>query len=677
MRIKISALVTFFFASVLSSVAAQPFSLNDLLALRRVGDPEVSPDGKWVAYAVREPRVEENKFASHLWIVSTDGGAPRQLTTHEKNDSHPKWSPDSKSISFLSTRSGSQQIWILPAEGGEAHQLTTLSTEADNQMWSSDGKNILFTSDVWPDLADDTAQKKRADEQESSGVKAQVIDHLLHRHWTEWRHGKRTHVFITSVSTNAPRDLTPGDFEAAPYPGSPHLFDISPDGQTVAFTRGPKRDLEAWSTDTALCLVPTGGGEIKDLTSTNKGWDGSPYFSPDGRYIAYRSQAREGYEADKFRLALLDLSTGKTTYLANDLDRSIEEMLWSPDSKQIYFIVEDETKFALYSIEPKANAKPTLITKDSHLSDLSVPRSPIFLVASHDSQLRAPEVVRINGAGTLTQITHENDALFESRALSAVKSIQYPGALDATIQAWVLYPPNFDASRKYPCLLFIHGGPQSAWTDAFSFRWNAMTYAAHGYVVVAPNPHGSSGFGQAFTEQISGDWGGAVYEDVMKAADWAEAQPFIDRARMAAAGASFGGYMVDWILGHTTRFVALVSHAGVFDLDSEYGTTEELWFPEWEFKGQPWKNRELYEKFSPHRFAQNFKTPTLVTHGELDYRVPINQGLELFTALKRQGVESRLLYFPDEGHWILKLKNSRLYYQTVFDWLDKYLKPGQ
>jgi dipeptidyl aminopeptidase/acylaminoacyl peptidase len=660
---------------VSSSFAAQSFSLNDLLSLRRVVDPEVSPDGKWVAYTVREPRIEENKFVSHIWLVSADGGAPRQITSHEKGESHAKWSPDGKFISFLSTRGGSQQIWILPLEGGEARQLTTLSTEADNQMWSADGKNILFTSDVWPDLPDDAAQKKRADEQESSGVKAQVIDHLLHRHWTEWRRGKRTHIFMTSAATNAPRDLTPGDYEASPYPGSPHYFDISPDGKTLAFTRGPKRDLEAWSTDTALCLEPTAGGEIQDVTAANKGWDGSPYFSPDGRYIAYRSQAREGYEADKFRLGLLDLSTKQTTYLASDLDRSIEEIIWSSDSKQIYFVVEDETKFSLYSIAPDAGAKAKLVAKDSHFGDLSAPQSGRFFIAARDSQLRAPEVTRIDMSGGFSQLTHENDAAFNARALPTIQSFQYKGALNSMIQSWLLLPPGFDASRKYPCLLFIHGGPQSAWTDAFSFRWNAMTYAAHGYVVVAPNPHGSSGFGQTFTEEISGDWGGAVYEDVMKAADWAEAQPFIDRARIAAAGASFGGYMVDWLLGHTTRFVALVSHAGVYDLESEYGTTEELWFPEWEFKGPPWKNRELYEKFSPNRFAQNFKTPTLVTHGELDYRVPINQGLELFTALKRQGVESRLLYFPDEGHWILKLKNSRLYYQTVFEWLDKYLKP--
>jgi dipeptidyl aminopeptidase/acylaminoacyl peptidase len=658
--------------------AAQPFTVSDLLSLKRVSDPEVSPDGKWVVYTVREPDMEKNKFASHLWLVSTEGGAPRQLTTHEKGDSRGKWSPDGKSIAFLSTRSGSQQVWILPVDGGEARQLTTLSTEADNHIWSADGKSIAFTSDVWPDLSDDAAQKKRADEQENSGVKAQVIDHLLHRHWTEWRRGKRTHVFLTPISTNAPRDLTPGDFEAPPYPASPHYFDISPDGKWLAFTRGPKRNLEAWSTDAALCLVPTAGGEIQDITAENKGWDGSPFFSPDGKFIAYRSQSREGYEADKFRLALYDVASKKTTYLASDLDRSVEEILWSSDSKTIYFTAEDASKISLYSITLSPSSKATKLSEQSHFGDLSMPRSGDFLIGAIDSLLEPPRIFKMNlGAGRtdLKVLTDENSKIYSERVLPTVRSFSYKGALDSMIQSWLLLPPQFDATRKYPCLILIHGGPQSAWNDSFSFRWNLMTYAAHGYIVIAPNPHGSSGFGQAFTEQISGDWGGAVYEDIMKAADWAESQPYIDRSRIGAAGASFGGYMVDWILGHTDRFKALVSHAGVYNLYSEYGVTEELWFPEWEFKGPPWKNRELYEKFSPHLHAAKFKTPTLVTHGELDYRVPIDQGLQLFTALQRQGVESRLLYYPDEGHWILKLKNSQLYYQTVFDWLDRYLKP--
>lgn len=453
------------------------------------------------------------------------------------------------------------------------------------------------------------------------------------------------------------------------------MFEFSPDGKELAFTRGPASDREAWSTDTALCVLPVSGTNATDLTVGNKGWDGAPYYSPDGRFIAYRSQSRDGYESDKMRLALFDRSSRAVTYLANDLDRSVDEILWSADSKTIYFTAEDEGRIALYEIAPMEGAKAKRRMIGSHFGDLSAPKARDFFVASHDTLLRAPELMRAPLPDPDAKIlTHINDELFQSRALPSTESFTYAGALGATIQTWMLKPPGFDASRKYPCLLWVHGGPQTAWNDAFSFRWNAMTYAAHGYVVICPNPHGSTGFGQAFTEQISGDWGGAVYEDVMKAADWAEAQPFIDAKNIAALGASYGGYMMNWILGHTDRFKTLVCHASVYNLESEYGVTEELWFPEWEFKGPPWKNRELYEKFSPHLHAANFKTPTLVTHGELDFRVPISQGLQLFTALQRQGVESRLLYFPDEGHWILKLKNSQLYYETVLDWLDRHLK---
>jgi dipeptidyl aminopeptidase/acylaminoacyl peptidase len=658
--------------------AAEPFSVTDLLSLKRIADPEVSPDGKWVAYTLKEPRFNENKFISHIWVVSTDGGEPRQITSHEKGESRPKWSPDGKSIAFLSARGGSQQVWMMPIDGGEARQVTTLSTEADNHIWSPDGQSIAFTSDIWPDLSDDAAQKKRADEREASGVKAQVIDSLMYRHWTEWRHGKRTHIFITPITVNAPRDLTPGDFDAPPFSmSSSHLFDFAPDGKTLYFTRGTSRNKEAWSTDTALCSVSVEHGEITDLTPTNKGWDGPPYVSPDGHFVAYKSQPREGYEADKVRLALFDTTTKTMTYLANDLDRSIDEIVWTPDSKTIYFTAEERAQIALYSIQPRAGAKATFMSAFHHFGDLSIPQPGDSIIASLDSLTNAAEIVRISFPTNHTlfkHVTAVNQQVYETRALPSVEKFQYPGALGATIESFLLKPPSFDPARTYPCLLLIHGGPQSAWLDSFSYRWNMMAYAAHGYVVVAPNFHGSSSYGQAFQEEISGDWGGAAYEDVMKAADWAAAQPYIDKRRIGAAGASYGGYMIDWILGHTNRFACLVTHAGVFNLESEYGVTEELWFPEWEFKGPPWKNRALYDKFSPHRFAANFKTPTLVSHGEQDFRVPIDQGLQLFTTLKRQGIDSRLLYFPDEGHWILKLKNSRLFYDTVFDWLDRYLK---
>lgn len=678
----------------LRAAEKRPFALDDLLAIERVSDPQLSPDGQWVAYSLRQPNAAKSAATSQIWIIPSGGGSPRQLTKHAKGASRPRWSPDGKSIAFLSARSGSQQIWLVPAKGGEPRQITKLSTGADNHLWSPTGKTLVFTSDVWPDLKGDDAQRKKQKEIDDSGIQAKVIDSLLYRHWNEWRDGKRTHVFAATMAGGPERDLTPGDFDAPPFSlGGPDGFAVSPDGQWLAFTRGPlkpgtnsSRDFEAWSTDANLCLVPMTGGEITCLTTANQGWDGSPVWSPDGRFIAYRSQAREGYEADLFRLAVVERATGTTRYLAADTDRAVDEILWAPDGKTIYFSAEDEGSAALYAVA-FANGAQSGVTRrilgGSHFSGLGLAPDASFLIGTIDSLTRPPEVARVKLSDAAANpsvrpelLTHVNDARFAGLLTPSVESVHYAGAGGTPIQAWVMKPPGYVAGKRYPLLYFIHGGPQSAWKDAFSYRWCTALFAAHGYVVMQPNPRGSTSFGQKFSEDISGDWGGACYEDLMKGVDWAIAQGWADPDRMGALGGSFGGYMVNWILGHTDRFKVLVSHAGVFNLESKYGSTEELWFPEWDLGGTPWKHTgSSYEKFSPHRFAANFKTPTLVTHGQLDYRVPVEQGIQLFTTLKRQGVEARFLYYPDEGHWVLKPKNSRLFYQTVTDWVDRFLKP--
>jgi dipeptidyl aminopeptidase/acylaminoacyl peptidase len=661
------------------------FTIDDLLAIKRISESQVSPDGKMIVYAIKTPNLEKNTSVGHLWIVPAEGGTPWQLTNHEKGESRPRWSPDSQSIAFLSSRAGSQQIWLIPIAGGEAKQITSISTEADNHIWSKTGKHFAFASEVWPELDEgDAAQKKRKEDIEASGIKAQVIDHLLYRHWNDWRHGKRTHVFMVSAEGGEPRDLTPGDFDAPPFSlGGPDGFDFSPDGAELAFTRGPARDVEAWSTDANLFVVSVAGGKPACLTQANKGWDGSPSWSPDGKYLAFRSQAREGYESDKFRLAVNDRTTGKTYYLADELDRSVDEIIWGPDSQSIYFVTEEAGRAALYKVSLNGLEKPAPAKKlltGVEFTGLSLPKSGKFFVGEFQSLVRPVEIGRLEesdslqeGATALKKITSVNDAFFSEREMPSYSSVQYAGALGAQVQSWLVKPPRYDPGRKYPFVLFIHGGPQGAWQDAFSFRWNAALVASRGFVVMAVNPHGSTGFGHPFTEQISGDWAGAAYEDLMKAVDWAIAQGIADPQRLAAAGGSFGGYMVNWILGHTNRFKALVSHAGVYNLESMYGATEELWFPEWDLNGTPWKNDGVYERFSPHRFAGNFRTATLVIHGELDFRVPITEGMQLFTALKRQGVDARFLYFPDEGHWILKPKNSKLWNETVIAWLERFL----
>ena len=675
-------------AAPTSDPSPRPIAVDDLFAIHRISETEVSPTGKLVAYTIRTSSLEKNQSSSHIWIIPATGGAPRQLTNHEKGESRPRWSPDGQWIAFLSARGGAQQIWRIAVDGGEAVQVTSLSTGADGHAWSPTGKEIGFTSEVWPDLpGGDAAQKKQQDDLDASGVKAQVFDSLLYRHWNSWRGGKRSHVFAVSADGGEARDLTPGPHDVPPFVLSGgDSFAFSPDGKELAYTRGPDRAVEAWSTNSDIYVVATTGGTPINLTPENPGADATPSWSPDGKYIAYRSQARNGYEADRARLAIVERSTRVVRYLAPDVDRSVDELIWHPSGKEIFFLTEDTGRTALFSISTEASQQKEPARKllaNVTIGSLSLPRDASFFACETQSMTRPVEVAKLDASDLVAgkpklevvTLTHANDALWSDLRMPAVESVRYKGALGAEIQAWLVKPDGWKRGTRYPFVLFIHGGPQGAWQDLFHYRWNPAIYAAHGYVVMLPNPHGSTGFGQQLTEEISGDWGGACYEDVMKATDWAIAEGLADPNRLGAMGGSFGGYMVNWILGHTDRFKALVSHAGVYNLESMYGHTEEIWFAEWEFKGVPWEKRELFEKFSPHRFAGSFKTPTLVIHGELDFRVPVSEGIQLFTALQRRGVPSKLLYYPDEGHWILKPKNSKLWNETILAWLDERLKP--
>lgn len=675
-----------------------PFAQEDFFALQRIADPQISPDGSQVAYSIRTQRPGKNAMVSQIWVTSLRQPDPKPITTHEKGATRPRWSPDGTRIAYLSSRSGSQQIWIQSAKGGEPRQLTHISTGADNHQWVAHGNQVVFTSDVWPNLPPgDAAQASHQKDLDESGVQAQVIDGLLFRHWNEFRNGKRSHVFVVDSKGGDATDLTPGDSEAPPFSlGGPDGFVASPDGRFLAFTRSPlnpgtqsSRDVEAWSTDANIWFVPLSGGEAKPLTARNKGWDGSPVWSPDGRHLAYRSQARDGYEADTFRLAILRFDPAnpnpEPAYLDSSFDRSVDDILWTPDGRELWITVEESGSSAVYRVtiqDGKPVGSPQPLISGAHLADVSLDAGGGTLVATRDSLIHPAEIVtastssiRSSGLKALQTVTHHNDALLASVTMPAARTITYPGANNAPIQAWLLTPPTQTQPqpKNRGFLLFIHGGPQSAWRDAFSYRWCSALFAAHGYTCLQPNPRGSTGFGQTFTEQISGDWGGACYTDLMNGVDWAIQSGLADPDHLGALGGSFGGYMVNWILGHTNRFKALVSHAGVFNLESKYGSTEELWFPEWDLQGKPWDHSGSYTRFSPHRFARQFKTPTLVIHGQLDYRVPVEQGFQLFTTLKRLGVETRLLHYPDEGHWILKPRNSRLWYDTTLDWLDRHV----
>jgi dipeptidyl aminopeptidase/acylaminoacyl peptidase len=657
--------------------AKHPLAFDDLIKLHRISAPEVSPDGKWVAYGISTPDMEANRGVSNIWIVSASGGDAIQLTQSGK-DSAPSWSPDGKTLGFLSGRDGSSQVYVISMEGGEAKKLTTLSTGADLFKWSPDGKSVAFTSGVYIDCKDDACNKKRDEEKEKSKVKAHVADHLLYRHWDHWSEGKRSHLFIQPIEgTATARDLTEGaGYDVPPDErGGSADINFSPDGKELCYTAVTDK-MEAISTNADLFVVPVAGGESKRIT-TNQGFDGNPVYSPDGKYIAYHAQMTPGYEADRWQVMLYDRQAGQSESISANFDRSANDLAWSPDSKTIYFLAENETLQPIYAMEPRAGATPKKLV-DGFNAAFSFSGDGKILVAERTSLTMPGElfVAAADGSG-LKQLTHENDAILASVEMNAPETFWFEGAEGARVQAMIIRPPQSVATKKYPMLVLLHGGPQTMWTNAWGYRWNAQVFSGAGYVTLMINRRGSTGYGQKFTDQITNDWGGRAYVDVMKGIDAAIAKyPYIDKTKMAAAGGSYGGYMADWLATHTDRFKAIVSHAGVYDKVSMYAT-EELWFEEHDSQGTPWTAPETYKKWSPSTYAGDlgkYKTPTLVVAGERDYRVPYTQSLEFFSALQRQGVPSKLVVFPDEGHWVLKPQNSQFWYNTFLDWLATYVK---
>jgi dipeptidyl aminopeptidase/acylaminoacyl peptidase len=665
------------------SVSARPMTFDDLAAFHRVSDPQPSPDGRWLAYVVTDVDKPENRSNSDLWLVSTASGEPRQLTASPKHDRHPTWSPNGKWLAFESNRDGDFQVYVIPADGGEARKLTTLATEATQPVWSPDGKHIAFVSAVFPEFSDkpfaeaDKANKEKLDARAKSKVKARVITRLLYRHWDSWVDDKRQHLFIVPVkdggAAGAPRNLTPGDRDAVPTSttfAAGDEFAWSPDGLELVYTATPTPPREeAWRTDHNLYSVNVTSGERKQLT-TNSAADGCPRFSPDGKWLAYRAQNRAGFEADRWQLMLRNRATGETRSLTAEFDSSVESIAWAPDSQSLVIEAEDKGTKPLWAVALSGGTVKPLVLGAAN-SEPAITRGDHVFFTRHS--LSAPaEILRVPLAGgSLQPVTRANGALLTKLTLSAPESVTIAGAGGTPVQMWILKPPGFDAAKKWPLVFWVHGGPQTAFMDSWSYRWNAQLWAAQGYVIAMPNPRGSTGFGQKFTDEISGDWGGKVIEDLMAALAHLEKQPWIDTSRMASAGASYGGYVMNWFQGHTDKFKTLITHCGVYNFDTMYGTTEELWFDEWDH-GIPWENPKFSE-YSPHRFAAKFKTPNLVIHNELDFRVPIAQGLDLFTVLQRKGIPSKLLYFPDEGHWVLKPQNSELWHKTIFEWLAEYL----
>lgn len=669
------------------AITAQTFNFDVMVKQRRVGDPQLSPDGRTVAFTIGDVDKAANRTLTHIYTVSIDGGTPRQITKGDKSSSSPRWSPDGKKIAFVT----GGQIWTMDADGGDKKQITKISTGAGGPVWSPDGKWIAFSSEVFPECPDDKCNAAEDERVSNSKVKAIVTDRLLFRHWVEWRDRKRTHVFVVASNGGSFEDLTPGDFDSPPYAASTgNDYSFSPDSRQIAVLRNPDK-IEAISTNSDVYLVGLpaavrkpaknqwADGDVKNITAANRGYDVSPMYTPDGKYILFRSQAREGFEADRWRIMRYDRSSGETRELTIGFDQQADDVTLSADGSTVYFVANTNGQEPIYSVPLEPNFKLRIATHvkqvrgDGYFGGLSVNRDGRF-VAVMSSMTKPAEVYSFTANGELKNLSNANGDL----GLMKAESTEWRGALNAKIQGWIVKPINFDASKKYPMIVLIHGGPQGAWNDNWGYRWNPQVWANAGYVIFMPNPRGSTGFGQKFVDDISGDWGGKAYIDIMNGVAEMTKKPYVDKNRIGAAGASYGGYMVDWILGHNKdprfKFKAFLSHAGVYNLESMAGATEELWFVNWEFKGMPWQNRVNYDRWSPHRFAANFSTPTLVTAGEIDYRVPVDQSYQLFTALQLNKVPSKLIVFPDEGHWILKPQNSEFWHKNVFAWFDEHLK---
>ena len=655
------------------------FTIDDLLKVRRVGDPQVSPKGDLVAFTITDVDKNANKSTTQIYLVPLSGGEPRQLTNDEHSSTSPRWSPDGEKLAFISARDGEDQIWTIDISSGALKKVTTISTGAGDPVWSPDGKWLAFASDVYPECNDDACNKKRAAEVASNKVKAHVATRLLYRHWKSWKDGMRTHVFVVSSTGGEAKDMTPGDYDAPPFSlGGPTDYAFSPDSKELAYVSNHDK-VEATSTNADVWIVPVRGGAAKNITTANHGYDGSPQYSPDGRYIAYRSQATPGYESDRFRLMLYDRQTNQSKSISESLDSWVDEFAFSPDSKTIYLEAEERGRAPIYTVSVSGGPVKKLIGGDGFNGDIHPTKDGHAIVFSRSSMTKPAEIYRANVDGTgVTALTTTNDAFLAPFKLQPAEEVTWTGAAGAKVMGWIVKPANFNPRRKYPLVVLIHGGPQGAWNDNWGYRWNPQMYAGDGYVAFMPNPRGSTGYGQQFVADISGDWGGKVFTDISNGVAMMANQPYIDKNHIGAAGASYGGYMIDWIEGHNNdpRFTykVLVSHDGVYNLTSMTGATEELWFTDWEFKGQPWTNKEMYERWSPSNFVQNFKTPVLIITNGLDYRVPEGEGLQFFTAVQRMGVESKLMDFPDEGHWVSKPANSAFWHNTVLDWLDKHLK---
>lgn len=660
---------------VASAQSEHPFGVEDLIAMDRISGPQVSPDGSHVAFQVSSLDRDANRRRTDIYLVRRDGNGLRRLTRDPEADFSPRWAPDGSAIWFLSTRSGSSQIWRLELDGGDPQQVTDLPLSAGNLVVSPDGVSLAFTLDVFPDCATLDCTVQRLGEREGRAASGRLYEKLFVRHWDTWETGRRSHVFVMPAEGGAPVDLMRGmdaDSPSQPFGGAEEIT-FTPDGSAVVFTAKLAGREEAWSTDFDLYVAPADGSMgPKVLTDDNPAWDTGPVFSPDGRTLAYLAMSRPGYESDRFRVVLRPWPDGEPRILTEAWDRSPSSLAWSPDGRSLLATAANVGNVSLFSLDVRSGRVTTLV-REGHV------RSPGYagdrIVFGLDN-LRSPvDLYSIKRDGSdrraLTQMNSEHLA---GVTMGESEQISFAGWNGETVYAWIVKPAGLVPERSYPVAFLIHGGPQGSFGDDFHYRWNPQTYAGAGYAAVMVDFHGSTGYGQSFTDAIRGDWGGKPLEDLQKGLAAAlQRYEWMDGERVCALGASYGGYMINWIAGNwPDRFRCLVNHDGVFDQRMMYYATEELWFPEWEHGGPYWMSPEGFERHNPALHVDRWQTPMLVIHGALDFRVPLEQGLAAFTALQRKGVPSQLLYFPDENHWVLSPANSVLWHETVLNWLDRW-----
>jgi dipeptidyl aminopeptidase/acylaminoacyl peptidase len=674
---KLFAIITLLLFTASSFGQGHPIEFGDLFGMGRVKEPQISPDGEFIAYTITWYDIEKNTNNSDIYLITTDGQNLRQLTSSPHKDFSPRWSPDGNSLAFISTRDGLPQIYLVGFADNEIKKLTDIVTGVESFSWSPNGKYVAVATDMYPEAQTPEESAEIDSERSDSLGTGKIFDKLLFRHWNEWRDGKYSRVLVVPVEGGKPQSLTPFGIDTPPISlGSDHDYVWAPNGSDICYVANHD-SIVAISTNNDIWLTNR-SGSMRQQISTGKGNDMGPRFSPDGNYVAYMSMARPGFEADQRDLMVYSLSSGGTQNLTETLDLSVYEFLWAPNSEKLYFQTPYHGRYRLYEVELNSTKRKMLL-EGHHFKEMEISPDGNFLILARQAVNYPMELYRFDiGSEKLAQLTFTNKERLAELRMNPLEDYWFNGANDDSVHLMMVKPPDFDPSKKYPLICLIHGGPQNAWGDDFHYRWNAEMFASPGYVVIMINPHGSRGYGQKFCDAVSKNWGGWPFDDIMIGTKWAlENFDFIDGDRVGAAGASYGGFMVNWIAGHNEEglFKALVSHDGTFENVSFFGATEEVWFPTWEMNGYPWEEGSVYQKWNPVNYVDNFNTPMLVIHGEKDFRIPYTQAFQLFTALQIKGVDSRSLYFSDEDHWVRKPQNAQLWWKTVHDWLGKYLMP--